>query len=141
MARYPETVFDDRLDRCKHCGSAAIVEGPEFHESFTGYVVTCDGNADCMIQTSECPTLEEAIAAWNRRPAPQPDKALVEEIEYRLVEEGETIEATDEFLEDDLKTWSQIGGEFTKWGVRMRWSEHGFIKPLRRPLPAPPEVK
>jgi len=101
MKRYPDTVFDDRLDRCKHCGSAAIVEGPENHESGSGFLVMCDGNADCMIQTQECPTLEEALAAWNR--CPSDSKNVHPEIEV--------LELALDFIDQSIP-WKTQGGRY-----------------------------
>lgn len=52
---------------------------------------------------------------------------------YRILEDGETIEATDEYLEDDAVTWTQLNKD---WSVGGKY--HRIFKPMRRPLPASP---
>lgn len=54
---------------------------------------------------------------------------LVANPRYRLLDHNDTILASDEFLEDDCKTWTRISEQLW-WPVGFRW--HTALKPMRR---------
>lgn len=64
--RWPDNVFDDRLNPGKACGSThVVIEGPEFSHDDT-FAVSCDESTECMAGVEGFATVELAIEAWNR---------------------------------------------------------------------------
>lgn len=53
----------------------------------------------------------------------------VENPRYRFLDNNDTILASDEFLEDDGKTWTRISEQLW-WPIGFRW--HTALKPMRR---------
>ena len=58
---------ETKLKPCAHCGGIAIYKQPEC--SYKGWYIHCVGKEDeaCCACSDVYDTLEEAIAAWNRR--------------------------------------------------------------------------
>lgn len=58
-----------------------------------------------------------------------PDLPKRGEGDYRILDVDDLITATDQFLEDDAQTWTDIGGDH-RWCVGNWW--HTGLKPMRR---------
>lgn len=72
----PETLPD--LKPCPFCGGEAVAasrrnDNPGFCQHETDHWIYCD-TEDCIVHVGMCETAGEAIAAWNRRPAPAPER-------------------------------------------------------------------
>ena len=66
--------MSEKLEPCPFCkGEAKIVEAP--HTGTKKYAVSC-GTGGCMAYVGPYLNKSAAIAAWNRRPAPEANEAL-----------------------------------------------------------------
>lgn len=85
------------------------------------------------------------LASQAATPAPAPSVQVVEPAAYRILQRGEPIEATDEFLAEDAKTWVRLGTHPNTAGLFVGMGHApGVLRPARRPLaqaPAQPAAR
>ena len=59
------------------------------------------------------------------------DATACSSVEFRLLNQSDTIEPDDEFLTDDCQTWAKVGDEAVKFMIGKIYSAT-FFQPMRR---------